>query len=166
MGRYDAATGVEGEYEPGSRGRVLRNLRGIRTKREMDEAEEGALLEVQRRYVETIAVDHPFKSADLRQMHRDWLGAIYPWAGNYRTVEMSKGGFVWPPARLVGQNMERFERDTLKRLMPLAGEDDAIIARALAEVQVDRLLIHPFREGNGRLSRWFVDLLAMQGEER
>lgn len=43
MSRYDAQ-GVEAEFEPGSRGRVLRNLLGIRSVREMQRAESEALL--------------------------------------------------------------------------------------------------------------------------
>jgi hypothetical protein len=41
--RYDA-TGVQSETEPGSRGRVLRNLLGIKRVGDMDEAESQALL--------------------------------------------------------------------------------------------------------------------------
>lgn len=37
--RYDVAGLIEAQYQPGSRGRVLRNLLGITRKREMDEAE-------------------------------------------------------------------------------------------------------------------------------
>ena len=38
-GRYDVSGLIEAQYQPASRGRVLRNLRGITSKREMDEAE-------------------------------------------------------------------------------------------------------------------------------
>ena len=38
-GRYDVSGLIEAQHQPGSRGRVLRNLRGITRKREMDEAE-------------------------------------------------------------------------------------------------------------------------------
>jgi len=31
-------------------------------------------------------------------MHYDWLGDIYEWAGRYRTVELAKDSFRWPPA--------------------------------------------------------------------
>jgi hypothetical protein len=34
--KYSTGTGVEGQFQPGSRGRVLRNLRGVTRKREMD----------------------------------------------------------------------------------------------------------------------------------
>jgi cell filamentation protein len=38
-GRYDVSGYIEAQYQPGSRGRVLRNLLGITRKREMDEVE-------------------------------------------------------------------------------------------------------------------------------
>src|ERR1700744_5597409 len=101
MGRYDVHVGVEGEYEPGSRGRVLRNLMGIKSKRVMDQTETVALLRAQQQYISIVTELTHFTAAFICQMHREWLGGIYGWAGKYRTVEMSKGGFTWPPAHLV-----------------------------------------------------------------
>ena len=98
-GRY-AAVGPEAEFEPGSRGRVLRNLLGIRSAREMARAESRALLDAQERLVETHSLDHRFTATDIREIHRVWLGAIYPWAGQYRSVNIAKGGFHFAAARL------------------------------------------------------------------
>ncbi len=42
-GRYDVSDLIENQYQPGSRGRVLSNLLGIKSKREMDLAEAEAL---------------------------------------------------------------------------------------------------------------------------
>ena len=50
MTRYTAASGPEGEHEPGSRGRVLKNLLGIKSGAAMDEAEAATLSTVQRIY--------------------------------------------------------------------------------------------------------------------
>ena len=50
MSRYQLASGVEAEYEPGSHQRVLRNLQGITRKTEMDRAEYVSLLAAQTRY--------------------------------------------------------------------------------------------------------------------
>ena len=36
------------------------------------------------------------------------------------------------------------------------------VARQMAEVHAELLLVHPFREGNGRLTRWLADLMALQ----
>lgn len=95
-------------------------------------------------------------------MHADWLGGLYEWAGTYRTVELAKGEFRWPPARLVAQNMRRFEAEVLSVHTPCRGNDLRSVCSAIAEVHADFLLIHPFREGNGRLARWLADLMSVQ----
>lgn len=95
-------------------------------------------------------------------MHRDWLGEVYVWAGSYRTVEVSKGGFTWPPAYLIWQNMKTLETELLLRKTPCRHGPIDRVASDMAEIHADLLLVHPFREGNGRLARWVVDLMALQ----
>ena len=79
--RYDAS-GSQATFEPGSRQRVLSNLLGIRSVREMAEAESQALLTAQERLVNHFAADHRFTASDVCMTHRTWLGAIYPCAGD------------------------------------------------------------------------------------
>jgi cell filamentation protein, protein adenylyltransferase len=160
--RYQPPAGPEAEAEPGSRGRVLRNRLGIRRKRDIDAAEYEALLRAQEAYLQRISAETRFTAALLREMHRDWLGEIYEWAGAYRTVELSKGGFRWPPAHLVADNMARFEAGLLHEHTPCRPAPLSEVARCIAEVHAELLLIHPFREGNGRLARWLAALMAMQ----
>ena len=148
--------------EPGSRGRVLRNRLGITRKRDMDQAEFEALLRMQETYLGRITDRTRFTAKLLREMHREWLGEIYVWAGEYRTVEVSKGGFSWPPAFRVAPNMERYEAETLRKCTPCRASAVSVAARCIAEVHAEFLLIHPFRDGNGRLSRWLADLMAIQ----
>jgi len=156
--------GVEGEHEPGSRHKVLKNLLGIRSKADMDRAERSALELAQNKYY-TDGIVTPatrFTAELLRKMHLDWLGGTYIWAGGYRAVDMSKGGFVFPPAYLVAQNMRQFERDVLAVHTPLRPQALEDMCESLAVVHAEFLLIHPFREGNGRLGRWLADLMAAQ----
>ena len=108
-GEYEPPTGTEAEIEPGSDGRVLRNKLGIRSIFEIDNREYEALLTTQVRYLEVITSKTRFTTKRLRDIHREWLGEIYEWAGEYRTVEMSKDGFQWPPAFRVADNMANFE---------------------------------------------------------
>ena len=75
------AQGPEAEFEPGSRGRVLRNLPGIRSTREMVRRESEALLAATQRLIDDTDVDQRFVADDIRGMHRTWLGEIYQWAG-------------------------------------------------------------------------------------
>lgn len=161
VSRYSSA-GIEGEWQPGSHQRVLRNKLGIARKREMDQAERDALLAVQMRYVSLIETTTRFTDKLLCQIHRDWLGDIYEWAGKYRTVDISKGGFTWPGAFTVPDNMARFSQDMLARYTPCSGMTKDDICHALAVIHAEFLLIHPFREGNGRLARLLADLMVAQ----
>lgn len=58
--------------------------------------------------------------------------------------------------------MEEFEKGQLAKYTPCNFRDKNKIIRALAEVQVEFILIHPFREGNGRVARLIVTLMALQ----
>ena len=160
--RYVTPKGIEAEFEPGSRERVLRNRLHIRRKSEMDRAEFEALVGAQEKYLRRIGPDTRLTAEVLCRMHRDWLGDIYEWAGHYRTVELAKGDFRWPPAFRVGQNMDAFEKGVLARCTPCRPGPLPEVARCLAEVHAELLLIHPFREGNGRLARWVSDVMAFQ----
>jgi cell filamentation protein len=160
--RYGKPAGAEGDFEPGSRGRVLANLKGITDPRLMDEAEFRTLIEAQQRYYATLTPDTPITAQLICQMHRDWLGSLYAWAGQYRNVELQKDNFAWPPAWRVPDNMAAFERETLSRYTPCRPGLLPQVADALAHVHAELLLIHPFRDGNGRLTRWLTDIMAVQ----
>ena len=119
-------------------------------------------MRVQEIYLHTLTAKIRFTVRLLRQMHRDWLGEFYEWAGEYRTVEMSKGGFAWPPAFRVAPNMENFEAGLLRQHTPCLPAALPIVARLMAEVHAELLLLHPFRDGNGRLARWLAGAMAQQ----
>jgi len=70
---------LEVQFEPGSRGRVLRNLLGIRRVRDMEQAESEALLATQDALLDRFTLTHRFTVADICAIHRQWLGGIYPW---------------------------------------------------------------------------------------
>ena len=87
------AQGSESEFEPGSRGRVLRNLLGITRVRDMNEAESQALELAQEAALDRYGPDHRFTAEDICALHRLWLGPIYPWAGEYRSVNIDPVSF-------------------------------------------------------------------------
>jgi cell filamentation protein len=159
--RY-AAAGSEAEFQPGSRGRVLRNFLGITKVRDMEEAETQALIAAQRAARTTYGRNHRFTPADIRRLHRMWLGSIYPWAGNYRTVNIGKGGHQFAHAPLIPRLMANFGKEALRRHTPCGDTAHATVARSLAEVHAQLILIHPFRDGNARLARLVAVLMASQ----
>lgn len=160
-GRYEAH-GVQAEAEPGSRGRVLRNLMGVRSVREMNRSEYAALLAVTDRFIDETTVDQQFTADDICRMHRLWLGSIYAWAGEYRQVNMGKDGFMFAAANQVPRLMQEFEREVLRTYTPCRMTDADEQAQALGVVHAELILIHPFREGNGRCSRLLATLMALQ----
>jgi cell filamentation protein len=160
--RYDTSGLPEDQYEPGSGGTVLRNLLGITTREEMEIAETAALWRAQVQLLGEVEQDQSFTAQDIRDIHRLWLGSIYSWAGEYRQVNISKGGFTFAMAHTIPVLMETFEEEQLRPCTPCRGASREDIAHALAEVHVELMLIHPFREGNGRLGRLLATLMALQ----
>lgn len=162
MARYDLAGGRDEEFEPGSRNRVLRNLLGITRVRDIQAAETDALVQAQFWSYQEIGDDECFSSRRLCELHRKWLGSIYPFAGEYRDVNISKGVVLFSPAYLIQQNLFEFEESLLSKLTPCRAESHEDLARQLAMVHAELILIHPFREGNGRHGRWLANLMSLQ----
>jgi cell filamentation protein len=161
-GHYDASGLIEAQFEPGSRGRVLRNLLGIKSKREMDQIEAQEQLRTLEELVRIYDQTHRFTAADVRRIHKIWLGSIYAWAGNYRQVNLSKGDFPFAAANQIPRLMIEFEKGPLREYTPCRFTEMSEIARAIAVVHTELLLIHPFREGNGRVARLLAVLMALQ----
>lgn len=157
-----AAFGVQAEFQPGSRGRVLRNTLGIARVRDMNAAESNALKIVQEAALRLYNANHAFTEADIRGLHRLWLGPIYEWAGEYRSLNISKNGFHFAHAALIPSLMDEFVRGPLRAHTPCRPTDNTALAYALAEVHGELILIHPFRDGNGRLARLLALLMALQ----
>ncbi len=160
--RYDTSNHIEDHCEPGSNGKVLKNLLGITSLQEMQSAETEALWAAEEQLLKEVGQDQAFTTQDICSMHRLWLGGIYAWAGRYRQVNISKDGFSFAMAHTVPVLMESFEREQLQRYTPCFFDTREEIAQALAEVHVELMLIHPFREGNGRLGRLLATLMGLQ----
>ena len=164
MNRYDIHSD-EGEFQPGSNGLVLRNLLDITSPGDMDELE----LELLAQLYEAVLLDllhlpdRRITLQDIKTWHRQWLGNVYSWAGQERSVNMGKGGFLFAAAPQIPRLLATFEQDCLSRWTPCHGMTTATLIEAIAVTHVEFILIHPFREGNGRLSRLLADVMAIQG---
>jgi cell filamentation protein len=161
-GRYSTKELTEGLFEPSSQNRVYKNLLGITKKREMDKLEYQELVKASRELFANFDAKHKFKEGDIKKIHRTWLGKIYSWAGEYRQVNLSKGGFPFAAANQIPRLMKFFEKNELKKHTPCNFESLEKIIEAIAVVHVELVLIHPFREGNGRMSRLVANLMALQ----
>jgi cell filamentation protein len=164
FGRYDTSALEEAQFEPGSRGRVLKNLLGIKSKREMDRVEAREQLRALDELVEMYGPSYHFTAADICKIHRIWLGPIYPWAGRYRQVNLSKGQFPFAAADHIPKLMEDFEKGPLHEYSPCNLRKVEKVVRAIAVVHTELILIHPFRDGNGRVGRLLSFLMALQAK--
>ena len=160
--RYDVSEMVETQWEPSSRGKVLRNRLGIRSKREMDLVETREQIRALDKLVGVYGKNHRFITEDVRRIHKIWLAPIYDWAGEYRQVNLSKSGFPFAAAGQISKLMAEFEKGPLRIYTPCLFSHQADMTKALAVVHTELLLIHPFREGNGRTARILAVLMSLQ----
>ena len=162
MSRYDTE-GAESRFQPGSNNLVLENFLGITEPAEMDDAELQLLLKLYEQVLPQIPVDSSITLSDIMEWHRQWLGNIYPWAGKPRNVEISKGGFLFASTAHFSKLFNDLELKHLAKLTPCNRMTRDELVQAIAELHVEFILIHPFREGNGRIARFLADVMAHQG---
>lgn len=81
----------------------------------------------------------------LARIHKYLFGEIYAFAGKLREVNLSKGNFRFVPVIYLSTALENIEK------MPQATFDEII------EKYVEMNVAHPFREGNGRSARIWLD---------
>src|ERR1035437_3150981 len=141
VSRYATSLGDEGEYEPGSHGRILKNLLGITSKRNMDREENEALIRTEEHFERVVTSDTIITVSLIQEIHRHFLAGIYSWGGKLRGVEISKEGYPFPPTIHLGESLKDFERDILRRLTPLRPQPSEDVPRAMAEVHVEFLAI-------------------------
>lgn len=160
MSKYELHS-AEQRYQPGSEDLVLANKLGIIDVDEMDALESGLLLMLyEQLFIEgqpppALAFEH------ISEWHRQWLGNVYDWAGRLRNANLTKDGFQFAVADRIPLLIAGFEKQYLSRSGELKSLTRAELVDYLAECHVEFILIHPFREGNGRLSRLLFDVLSV-----
>ena len=93
-----------------------------------------------------------------KAIHRYLFEDIYAWAGEIRTVDMSKKGTRFIPASQINDMAKRVF-DRLNRMNNLVGQaqDDFVVN--VTDFYCSTNMLHPFREGNGRTQRAFLQQL-------
>ena len=160
--RYSTVGSAEGEYQPGSDDEVLRNKLGIITVAEMDQVELELLDLLYENVISTVASDQVITVDSLVEWHRKWLGNVYEWAGCQRSVNMGKGGFNFAAAAQIPRLLSELEQKFLSIFTPCEGMDEDQLTEAITVVHIEFILVHPFREGNGRLLRLLANVMALQ----
>src|ERR1039458_2699909 len=153
------ASGVDPHfnYEHG----ILRNLPGLTDQAKLDGFEAAEAAEALVR-LHADPVRGSFDTVHLKQIHFRIFHRIYPWAGEFRRVNMHRAA-SYPFA--VVQFMETNLDSTFAKLAAenhLKGLNTSAFASRAAYYLGELNSIHPFREGNGRTQREFVRELAAE----
>lgn len=159
--RYDISGNVEGEVVDAEQ-QVLKNKRGFTDPESLQQAEEEGLVFAYEVLLREVRTDTRLSSDLIRYIHAQIFGALYEWAGRWRTVWIKKPGVTWPPPDFLDQAMQAYERDTLAKHPAESIDSDDAFCAAAGELQGEFLVIHPFREGNARTIKLLTDLLAVQ----
>ena len=157
-------SGAEAECEKGSNGLVLRNRLGITDPDEMARVEQRLLRQLYQAVLSDSVCQQRLTIEMLSSWHRRWLGNIYRWAGAQRTVNISKDGFAFANATFISDLLLEFQHQQLDILTLCKPSSIDQLLNALSAVHVELILIHPFREGNGRIARLLCDVMAVQAE--
>lgn len=90
---------------------------------------------------------HPGTYVTLARIHEFLFDEIYDFAGKMRTVNIAKENFRFAPLMYLQVSLENIDK------MPQSSYDEII------EKYVEMNIAHPFREGNGRSMRIWLDLI-------
>jgi len=99
-----------------------------------------------------------FTAEHLCSIHAFLFGNLYDWAGQIRTVDISKGASFCKHEYILS-NLDKVFKQMSEEDFHCMDKDQ--LARALAHYLGEINAIHPFREGNGRTQRAFVNQVAL-----
>ena len=128
---------------------VLENKLGITSAPELNEAEEKISKKKALELFESRKLNEleAGKFSSLKAIHKALFDDIYYFAGELRTVNISKGNFRFAPIMYLEVALQNIDK------MPQTTFDEII------EKYVEMNIAHPFREGNGRSTRIWLDCI-------
>lgn len=137
---------------------VLINNYGIVDAEELAEAER----QVSARQLTYLSNDPPASTINLdylKLLHKLAFEDIYPWAGEFRTVNIAKGNLFCSWEYLESQGKVIFDELASENYL-LDVVDIDKMAKRLAYYLSEINVLHPFREGNGRIQRLLIQIMA------
>lgn len=139
---------------------VLINNFNIRDAEKLDQAER-LITRVSMR--QPLPNEHSLTMEGFKEIHKHIFKEIYPWAGEFRNINLRRAdqNIEFERGPFVEINMRRVFLD-LRDDKYLQGLDRDTFSYRAAVYLTDINFTHPFREGNGRTQRLFLEHLAKQ----
>lgn len=98
----------------------------------------------------------PYNSNYWKKIHKKLFGDLYQWAGEFRTVNITKGTTYFCNPLHIDNELSRLFKE-LKTMKYYTDLNKDKLVKKLAELYIELNIIHPFREGNGRSQRILFD---------
>lgn len=102
----------------------------------------------------------PYDLGYMRKLHRELFSELYEWAGELRNVDISKGGTRFCNWTRIDAEAQRIFAE-MQREDWLSGLSKDRFCEKLSEYYCELNVIHPFREGNGRVQRLLFEHIAL-----
>jgi cell filamentation protein len=136
----------------------------LRNKAELRDAQALKQFEYEQTYfrareVRGLPIPQRFDLKHLRALHKHLFQDVYDWAGELRTVEIGKGSSQFASPLYIESEGRRMSA-AIAAENNLRGLDKARFVQRLSHHYGDWNALHPFREGNGRVTREFLGQLA------
>lgn len=158
LGKY--GTGHDSYCYPGTQ--ILRNRLGIVDEANLNQAERDVSASAANEIEYCLP---PYDLAALQKIHRQLFDELYDWAGEIRTIDISKDTTRFCTASRVAPEANKLFAACAKTDW-FAGLDRNALIGAVAELFGDLNMVHPFREGNGRAQRiLFEHIIIYAGYE-
>ncbi|WP_444995022.1 putative adenosine monophosphate-protein transferase Fic [Aliikangiella sp. IMCC44359] len=136
---------------------VLKNKLNIKNMAELERAE---------REITAFTINNvrykapPYNLEYMKMLHRQLFSELYEWAGEFRNVDISKGATRFCNCSRVIAESQKIFSNLLKDKW-LSGLLKESFCAKLAEYYCEFNMIHPFREGNGRVQRLLFEHLSL-----
>ncbi len=137
---------------------VLKNKLGIKDPIELEKAETAFSYNAAQE-LETSPLPGHFDLDHLQKIHKHLFGDVYPWAGEIRQVDISKGDDLFAHHIHIEREAEKLFKQ-LANENHLKGLDAEKFSERAGHYLGEINALHPFREGNGRAQRAFIGHLA------
>ncbi|MBI2638419.1 Fic family protein [Candidatus Peregrinibacteria bacterium] len=145
----------------GDEAKILKNKLGIADQKILEDLETLLLKDTYAHFLTLLQKGNlKFNTKLIFEIHKYFLGILYAWAGKIRTVEISKDDMLFCASSQIKKSLQDFNR-LLKNNLPISQNNRKVISKKLSLIHCEFNAIHPFREGNGRTIRLFLDLIAV-----
>ena len=139
------------------------NKIGIKDSEKIHLIEKNLLNSARTFFISELSDETLFDESYFKILHQNTFESLYDWAGKYRNFDMAKGDSRFCQGEFVANESKKIfsklvSENYLKECSEIPVE---AFAKKLAYYQGELIMIHPFYELNGRITRLFFDLIAM-----